>query len=187
MENHRKSPRARWIEYNQGAYFITICTADHRHFFGEIERGIMLLSDIGRFTDEQLAAAHRFNPDIEVPLHVVMPNHIHFVIYIDDSRDAAEVRLGDPGDMRAPNAYYRANSDDARHIPVLSRYINQLKGAVTRYARRTGIEFCWQSLYYDEQIRSERQARFVQDYIDNNIAKWSLDKYCDYIDDSKGV
>ena len=33
----RKTPRASWIEYNEGMYFITICTRDKKHYFGMIQ------------------------------------------------------------------------------------------------------------------------------------------------------
>ena len=43
------SARAWWHDYDGGAYFITICTENREHFFGEIEGGVMVLS--ARFHD----------------------------------------------------------------------------------------------------------------------------------------
>ncbi len=39
--------RAQWHDYNGGAYFITICTHQHRHYFGEILDGKMRLTQVG--------------------------------------------------------------------------------------------------------------------------------------------
>ena len=179
MENCRKSPRASWIDYNEGVYFVTICTAGRAHCFGEIEGGEMQLSDVGRFAETQLMSASRFNPDVEVPLFVVMPNHIHFVVRVDGRRDYGDVINGMPVDMRSPNGYYRANGQERRIVPTLSRYVSQLKGAVTKYANRSGVLFAWQPRYYDEMIRSADAARNVEEYINNNVARWAFDKYCE--------
>ena len=35
----RKTPRAQWIEYNTGIYFVTVCTQNFIHYFGEISNG----------------------------------------------------------------------------------------------------------------------------------------------------
>ena len=43
----RKSPRAQWIEYNAGLYFITICTHNWVHYFGEIKFGKIYLTELG--------------------------------------------------------------------------------------------------------------------------------------------
>ena len=51
------SARAVWHDYNGGAYFVTICTKDMAHFFGEIVDGEMCLTEIGRCADEQLRNA----------------------------------------------------------------------------------------------------------------------------------
>lgn len=46
------SARAQWWDYGwNGAYFITICTADKEHFFGEIKNGKMILSQTGVIAD----------------------------------------------------------------------------------------------------------------------------------------
>ena len=44
----RKSPRATWLDYNEGEYFVTVCTQGHKHLFGNIHQGKMLLSEIGK-------------------------------------------------------------------------------------------------------------------------------------------
>ena len=33
----RKTPRASWIDYNEGLYFITICTKERKHYLGKIK------------------------------------------------------------------------------------------------------------------------------------------------------
>ena len=47
--------RAVWHDYNEGDYFITICTQNRRHFFGRIVNQEMLFSEIGTYAAEYLA------------------------------------------------------------------------------------------------------------------------------------
>ena len=50
----RKSPRAKWLDYNEGEYFVTVCTHNWIHYFGEIVDGKIHLSQIGQFLTECL-------------------------------------------------------------------------------------------------------------------------------------
>lgn len=73
----RKSPRAKWCEYNEGLYFVTVCTRNMKHHFGKIENGAMTLTRTGVFLTHELKNASLHHSHIEIPLHVVMPNHFH--------------------------------------------------------------------------------------------------------------
>lgn len=91
----RKSPRADWLEYNEGRYFVTVCTRDHRHCFGEIENGVMTLTTVGRYLDEELKNAALHQSYIRVLQHVVMPNHFHAIIEVDsDNTNVVGTRHG---------------------------------------------------------------------------------------------
>ena len=64
------------------------------HFFGKISDGEMKYSEIGLFAVEQIANITSHYPYAEIPLYVVMPNHVHLIVFIDDispgaSRDVA--------------------------------------------------------------------------------------------------
>ena len=78
----RKSPRADFHDYSGGTYFVTICTKDKKHYFGEIIEDLML-SPIGEYCKYELENLHKHYQSIAVPLFVVMPNHIHAIICID--------------------------------------------------------------------------------------------------------
>ena len=77
----RKSPRATWHDYNGANYFITICTKNHDLYFGDVVDGRMELSEIGEWAVKQIeqTAIIRQN-DVEIPLFVVMPNHVHLIV-----------------------------------------------------------------------------------------------------------
>ena len=68
--------RASWHDYNDGEYFITICTKDRVHYFGEIVDGEMQLSAVGKYTDECVQKISEHNPYAQIPEYVIMPDHI---------------------------------------------------------------------------------------------------------------
>jgi REP element-mobilizing transposase RayT len=98
-----KSARAIWHDYNGGAYFITICIQNRGHYFGEIKNGIMYLSDIGVCANTNLQNINTHYPYAEIPLFVVMPNHIHAIVFINrdygrhyrDNENCRNVNSGD--------------------------------------------------------------------------------------------
>ena len=87
-----QSARADWHDYNGGMYFITICTKDRKHYFGEIKKcgkedePAITLTKIGEYTDQQLQEVSIHYPYAEIPLWTIMPNHIHAVILILDDK-----------------------------------------------------------------------------------------------------
>ena len=87
----RKSPRAKWLDYNEGEYFVTICTHNWIHYFGEIADGEIQLSQIGLFLTECLENTKIHQPHINILQYVVMPNHFHAIIDIEKTDTACRV------------------------------------------------------------------------------------------------
>jgi REP element-mobilizing transposase RayT len=74
-----------WDYRSKAVYYFTICTQNHLHYFGNIEDGKMILSETG-----QIATTHWFDipkhfPFIELINFVVMPNHNHGLVEINDN------------------------------------------------------------------------------------------------------
>lgn len=169
MNQFRKPTRAKFLDYDTGDYFVTLCTKDKIHYFGEIIGGEMKLNAVGEFAARQLELASTFNSKIVVSLYVVMPNHIHAIVSINDSPTPTNYFT----EQRSPNPSERANHEDSRYIPALSKYINSFKGAVTKFARLNGTDFGWQSRYNDHRIRGAEDGRYIAQYILNNVSRWS--------------
>ena len=81
------SARAWWHQYNGGTYFVTICTKNREHFFGEIENSVMTLTEIGEHLKEQILATPKKRPDmnLEIPTFAIMPNHVHLIVVIGEN------------------------------------------------------------------------------------------------------
>ena len=167
-KQYRKSPRANWIAYNVGNYFVTVCTKNHIHYFGHIQSEKMVLSPIGEYLNDALRHTTDHFPYIEVPLFVVMPNHFHAVVVIREPKTPKAM----------PTILGRMNSPLPRtQLPLLSNFMASLKSSVTRYARKNNIDFAWQPRYHDHMIRNNYERNTIADYILTNISKWTKDKY----------
>ena len=59
------------------SYFVTICTKNRAHYFGEIVKGKMHLNDIGNIAEQEWIKTLALRPDMNLELgeFVVMPNH----------------------------------------------------------------------------------------------------------------
>lgn len=152
---HRKNLRAEFHNYSGGDYFVTICTRDKEQYFGKIHNGVMRYSKIGKFAFDSLHTLHTHYSYLDVPLFVVMPNHVHAILSIHESKDA-------PGCIPTNRT-------------ALGVVVGGYKQSVTRYARRNDIEFGWQCRYHDHIIRGLHDGNKISDYIENNVARWDND------------
>lgn len=84
----RKLQRLKDYDYSQNAaYFITICTHNKEHLLGEIIDGQMIMNAYGKITNEIYMDLSNHNQNMISEKSVIMPNHIHGIILIDNSRE----------------------------------------------------------------------------------------------------
>lgn len=172
--HHRRSIRLKGYDYTQpGAYFVTICTHDRACLFGEVVEGVMRLNAWGEIVREEWFRTAQLRP--YVVLHedefVVMPNHVHGIIWIvgrvGATRQVAPTRVV-PTSPAGP---------DAGSIGAI---IGQFKSAVTKrinaYWGIPGARI-WQRNYYEHIIRTERALNAIRRYIAENPLRWHLDRY----------
>jgi len=78
--------RAQWWNYETtAAYFITICTADRQPYFGEIIADKMQLSPAGKIAENLWHEIINHAQNIKLGEFIIMPNHIHGIITIDNN------------------------------------------------------------------------------------------------------
>jgi putative transposase len=73
-----------WDYRWNAAYFVTICTRKGEHFFGQIIDGEMQLTKMGIIADIIWFKIKNHAKNIELGQFIVMPNHIHGIIIIDN-------------------------------------------------------------------------------------------------------
>jgi REP element-mobilizing transposase RayT len=80
---NRRSIRLKKYDYSQpGYYFITICTEDRIHRFGDIVCGNMRLNKFGEIVTVQWDDLKNRFPNIQLDQFIIMPNHIHGIIHV---------------------------------------------------------------------------------------------------------
>ncbi|MDR1780512.1 MAG: hypothetical protein LBR50_07260 [Tannerella sp.] len=174
------SARAVWHDYNGGAYFITVCTKNREHSFGEIVRDNgepqMQLSEIGKYLTEIIERTPEHCPYCQIPLFVVMPNHWHAIVTIDTTHGRDGACTVSTNGERWKNADVNEKMQQiSLHKKSLSVAIGGIKSAVTRYANENGIAFAWQTRFHDCIIRDQKMMNLVADYVEHNVARWDDD------------
>lgn len=141
-----------------GCYFVTFCTRNRKMLLSTIvgrdDLGApqIILHPAGEYLDGYIGSIPKAYPNVTVDKYVIMPNHVHMILTIQEL-------YGAPGSSRPTQLIPRI-------ISVLKRFTNRDMG-----------ENLWQSTYHDHIIRSEEDYLKIWNYIDTNAVKWSEDCY----------
>ena len=188
MEKYRnkyrgQTIRASWWDYGwNGAYFITICTKNREHYFGEIVNGNMVLSHTGVIADIFWYEIPHHDPFAELGEFVVMPNHIHGILILDKPGIVVEALHAtplqqSPPDQQSPPGKNEKMAAISPKSHTVSTIIRSYKSAVTYHANRLGFENGWQSRFHDHIIRDFAEFERISNYIRNNPRNWKEDKF----------
>ena len=167
--HHRRSIRLKEYDYTQaGAYFITICSHQRGHVFGEIIDGEMKLNPWGEIARAEWFKTTVLRPYVE--LHedefVVMPNHAHGIMWLNDDVGARH--------RRAPTE--KIGKPVVGSIPTIVRaYKSAVTHAINGLESSRGC-VVWQRNYYEHVIRNERELSAIARYIYYNPFYWQLDR-----------
>jgi putative transposase len=191
FDDRYRIPSARlpkWDYGGRGTYFVTICTENRMHYFGEIVEHIMQLTDIGRIAWQEWKKIPELRPDMNIGLgaYVVMPNHFHGIIHIgnnpyntfctDNCRDAMHHVSTDESFGKNPST-----ENINRFGPQsknLASIIRGFKSSVTTFARKSGNNyFAWQPRFYDVIIHDSDTYVRKEYYIKTNPINWENDQF----------
>ncbi len=159
-QRNRHSIRLRGYDYAQaGAYFVTICAWQRECLFED-----------RRFADA-IRGAWEWLPSkfyrVRLDEFVIMPNHIHFVIWLlDENYD------GRGGQLPAPT---RTHNNIRISLPDAVGAFKTIAAKQINLIRGTPGNPVWQRNYYEHIIRNERALDAIREYIQNNPANWEFD------------
>jgi len=190
--HHRNSVRLRTYDYRSaGAYFVTICTFQKEAILAEIIDRTASLSSAGNVVQECWQQIPVHFPNVDLDEFIIMPNHIHGIIVIDDSVGATHASPALTALTAATNlaAVTIAPPDDrARHASPLQKpgpvkcslgaIIGSFKSACTKRineSRNTAGMPVWQRNYHERIIRNEEELHSLRDYILTNPVRWEGD------------
>ena len=139
----RKGPRLKGYNYHTpGYYFVTICTHEKQCLFWSGGK----LNQFGKIADDAVAEISLHGPGVKVEKFVVMPNHIHMIVILENDQQDLSVVIGQ----------YKAYVSKQIHAFLPERKI-------------------WQVSFHDHKIRSQSQYEKIWMYIENNPKKWEMD------------
>ncbi len=158
---------------------VTICTHARAPLFGRVVDGEMVLNAYGTIVREEWFRSAEIRAEIELfpDEFVVMPNHIHGIVWIVTTDDM----VGATG--RSPLQRAHGHAPLPPHGPAprsLGSFIAGFKSAVTKRinARRGTPGACvWQRNYYEHIIRNDGALNAIRRYIIDNPLRWHLDRY----------
>jgi len=181
------SKRFKGYDYTSpGKYYITICTKNKIPYFGKIENGEMILSDIGIIAKDLWIAIPDHYPNIELDEFVIMPDHMHGIIIINansDSNIIVETRHASflrphnkkPNQIGNPGSQLKPDNQKTRISPKpgsLGAIVGSYKSAVSKIIHRFDPDFKWQPRFYDHIIRSNNELSRIRKYIRENPGNW---------------
>ena len=154
-KHHRRSIRLKDYDYSQqGAYFVTICVHERRCLFGTIDHGEMQLNASGTMVANAWLDLNNRFPTVKTDVCVVMPNHIHGIIWIGQPQRSS---LG-----HVIGAFKSITTD---------QYIDGVrKRGWTPFSGRV-----WQRNYYEHIIRNDRVLHAIRNYMEANPSRWADD------------
>ncbi len=158
-----------------GWYFVTICTKDCIYHLGNsVVSDRVQLTPIGEIAQQYFIDIPNHSKHTYVDAYIIMPNHVHGIVVIDNPSDIAPSRNKQIKPEVAESEFMSQISPKAGS---LSTIIRSYKSAVTRWCRRNQHEyFAWQERFYESIIRADASIERIRQYIINNPAKWEQNK-----------
>ena len=181
----RKTTRLKGADYNQNlVVFLTICTKDRRCFLSRIVgTGVpdgpnpvgvpdgpkIELTKQGLIAEKYIKQLNDFYDNISVEDYVIMPNHIHIMLWIKgvgNTSSGTPMNSG-PSGTPVPTAATTTpqNSTVARFLSTFKRFCN----------KEYGINI-WQYRSYDHIIRNRQDYEEHLRYIWENPIRWYYDE-----------
>lgn len=180
-KHHRRSIRLKGYDYTQaGGYYVTIVAWHRELLFGEIVNAEMVLSRYGEIVQKWWNEITSHFPNVETGAFVVMPNHVHGIIFILERRGAVPApndniiqyaQGGETPPLQSSTAF--------QGTPTLGQIIAYFKYQSSKKmnaVENTGtVTKFWQRNYYEHILRDETDLQNKTDYIEANPLLWDQD------------
>ena len=158
----RKHSRLKSYDYSSsGAYFITICTQDRRCVLSRIVgRGLAPAETngieytlLGTIAKTQLLLLENRYPYLTVDKYVIMPNHIHIILILNNESAGASPR------------------------PTVMDIVCAYKSLTTKECKKNGFDGkLFQTSFYEHIIKGCYDYKALVKYIYENPMRWYYDE-----------
>lgn len=129
----------------------------------------MVLSDIGAIVHDNWIHVQEHFPTVELDDFVIMPNHLHGIIILNDDRRG----LINQTPTKDEHKWQLMNNPNV----TLGKIIRHFKARASKLIHDAGFaSFKWQRSYYDHIIRNDADLTRIREYIAMNPLRWALDE-----------
>ena len=168
----RSSLRLRGFDYaSPGVYFVTVCTHRKACFLGALVDGESRPSASSMMVAASWQELPVHYPSLELGSMVVMPNHVHAIVFLPEPVGAG------PRPAPTPQGRSLQVSGGGRRV-TLSEILRAFKSFSARrinVARGTPGAPVWQRGFYEHVIRGESDLGRIRRYIEQNPLRWAED------------
>ena len=185
MKFHRHSLRLPDYNYtSQGLYYVTICTQNRELFFEN--------NNVKQMIDNRWQELKNKFPDIDLDKYVIMPNHLHGIIVINNTnRCRGEVSSPYINKLTSNNIKGGETTIDnfeggetsplqQREKYALGQIIGYFKyqstKEINKFLKNEPGQKLWQRNYFEHIIRNEQSLNKIRQYIKNNPSNWETDR-----------
>jgi REP element-mobilizing transposase RayT len=177
--HHRRSIRLKGYDYTQpSAYFVTFCAYQRLHLFGEVVDDQMVLNERGKIARDEWFKTAELRPYVKLyeDEFVIMPNHGHGIIWIEDDTVGTGLLVGARRGRAPTEPTGKLGTPGKGSIPTIVRvYKSAVTYAVNKLENQRGAVL-WQRNYYEHVIRNEHELHNIARYIRDNPLNWQLDR-----------
>ena len=178
-KHHRRSIRLPHYDYTSaGAYFVTLSVHQGQCLLGEVVDAEMQRNEWGDIAQEEWLASADIRHELKLDAFVVMPNHVHGIIWLTATDSRAHSRAPLPSEGPLPR-HPEGRASLWRPPKSLGAFIAGYKSIVTKRINQLrelpGTPF-WQRNYWEHVIRDDQSLRQIREYIQDNPARWTEDQ-----------
>ena len=147
------------INYRFGWFFVTFQVFQNKSELGAIVGEECVLNALGEAVKKLIETLHDFNPEVYVDCFVVMPNHVHIVLKIENRP-----------------------ANDEHHLGKIMRKLKSLAAREYRILKGRGLardigSHLWQENYWEKIVTSHEQLEAIRRYVKENPKRWSTDRF----------
>jgi len=188
MDYHRRSIRLKGYDYQKpGLYFVTIDVQDKLKLFWDGER----INKIGLMIEGIIREMPEIYCGIGIDIFVIMPDHVHFIIEINNNFVGADPRIcpklvksgGGVGANPCICPEFDIRKGRTQGSARTFGKMNSLAGVIQRFKMLTTKRYVdgvnvngwprfrgklWQRNYYERIIRDEMELNRIRKYIREN-------------------
>ena len=193
----RKTTRLMGTNYNRvGVVFLTICTKERRCILSRIVgTGVpdgpkTELTKYGKIADKYINQLSIFYNDLSVDSYVIMPNHIHIMLWVKGEENVQSKTTTTDGTSNTPTIDGTSNTpvtDGPSRTPVPTRGKKAsmtVQNSIPSRFVSTFKRFCnkeygtniWQYRSHDHIIRNRKDYEEHSKYIYENPVNWRNDE-----------